>query len=383
MPLTPVYALEEPPDTYSRSIFAAGPTPRDHTPAPSWRPDLITELERAGYDGVVFIPEPRNGVFHGDYQGQVDWERRHLATADVIVFWVPRDMTTMPAMTTNVEWGEWSASGRAVLGTPPGAPHTSYLRHTAAEHHVPVADTLPGTVAAALALLGDGAPRTGGERDVPLLVWRTPAFRSWYAAQRAAGNTLLRARIAWTSTPPAPGGYPFAWVMHVHVHVAAEDRVKTNEFVLARPDTVAVLAYRPGPTLEQTQVVLVREFRSTGSGPGGFVHELPGGSSHDPTTAWVDVARAELAEETGLDVDPDRLRPAGDRQVCATWSAHHAHLFTVELTAPEAAAVQAGTPCGQAGDSELTYPLLVTVADITAQHLVDWATLGMVLGALT
>jgi hypothetical protein len=61
---TVVYALEEPPAIFAKSIFLAGPTPRRPEVA-SWRPDALRILQEAGYDGVVFVPEDRSGRSHG------------------------------------------------------------------------------------------------------------------------------------------------------------------------------------------------------------------------------------------------------------------------------------------------------------------------------
>lgn len=56
-----VYAQEKYPHelTLSKSIFIAGPTPRDES-TKSWRPEAIKYLEDIGYDGTVYIPEARD-----------------------------------------------------------------------------------------------------------------------------------------------------------------------------------------------------------------------------------------------------------------------------------------------------------------------------------
>ncbi|KAB2362681.1 NUDIX hydrolase [Actinomadura montaniterrae] len=257
-------------------------------------------------------------------------------------------------------------------------------------------------------------PTTGGERgeqskqgeqDVPLQVRRTASFQRWYTAQRNAGNALLGARPVWTSTPgEAPGAAPceekgvvFFWALHVRMHVAAEDRIKDNEVVISRPDVSVVALYRPGPSLDETVVVLVREFRSPASTPDGYVHELPGGSS--PATMATAMATAtdatgpdplvqavdEVAEETGLRVDPRRFRAHGSGQVAATVSAHHAHLFSVEITDEELdwLRTRRDRPHGVEADSERTWVEIATYGEIRAARLVDWATLGMLAEALT
>ncbi|TDD76811.1 NUDIX hydrolase [Actinomadura darangshiensis] len=364
--VTVVYAREEPPDHWDAAVFLAGPTPRSPEVAP-WRPDAVAELRASWQAGrlAVFVPEPRHDRY-ADYDGQVEWEERCLHLADEVVFWVPRDIETMPAFTTNVEWGMWHDSGRVVFGAPPDAPRNRYLLHYAAKSGVPVAADLPGTVAAALDRIGAGAPRAGGEREVPLLLWRDEAFQGWYAGQRDAGNVLLGARVVFR--------FGVCWGLHVRVHVTAEGRVKDNEVVIGRPGISAVVLYRRGPSLDETEVVLVREFRSPCRD--GLVHELPGGSG---TGGPFEVALAEVAEETGLPLEPGRLRAHGARQVNATLSTHRAHLFSAEITAGEAARLRtASGPYGLAADGERTYVEVTAFGRIRRERLVDAANLGMI-----
>jgi 8-oxo-dGTP pyrophosphatase MutT (NUDIX family) len=327
---------------------------------------------------VVFVPEAAGGGLTGSWQAQVEWEDQRLHEADAIAFWVPRDLATLPGFTTNVEWGRWEGSGKVVLGSPTGAPGTRYLRHYADRHGTPVAGSLPETVAAAVALIGGGARRAGVERRVPLTVWRTASFQRWYQAQRGAGNQLRDARVVWTLHTPATLHY---WALHATVWVAAEDRVKDNEVVLSRPDTSVVVLYRRGATLDDTTVVLVREFRVAASTPDGYVHELPGGSGPGPPPAQ---AIAEVREETGLTLDADRLRYHGSRQLVATMSAHHAHLFSAELTRGELARARlaARGTFGEPGTTERTYVEVTTVGEIRGASTVDWSTLGMLLDIL-
>jgi hypothetical protein len=146
-----VYA-QEPFDQPRFSIFLAGPTPRSSL-AMSWRPEALQILESLDSKLTVFVPEPRSGVW-GDYTGQIDWEWAGLTAATAIAFWVPRNMATMPALTTNVEWGVWASSGKCVLGSPPGAEHVRYLHAMASRLGVPAFEgaTLEHTLQEALRL---------------------------------------------------------------------------------------------------------------------------------------------------------------------------------------------------------------------------------------
>ena len=126
-----IYAQEDfTPET--PSIFLAGPTPR-HRDVKSWRPRALEILEGLNFSGQVLYPEGRDGVFHGTYMGQVEWEYKGLDNCSRICIWVPRDMRIMdgrpimPALTTNVEFGRYVGSGRVKYGRPNGASHTDYL----------------------------------------------------------------------------------------------------------------------------------------------------------------------------------------------------------------------------------------------------------------
>lgn len=86
------------------------------------------------------------------------WETDARASASAILFWIPRDLVSMPGMTTNVEFGPDVTSGRAVLGCPADCPYPErnrYLIYVARRYGAPVRDTLHDTVAAALAIIGE------------------------------------------------------------------------------------------------------------------------------------------------------------------------------------------------------------------------------------
>ncbi|MEV6868085.1 nucleoside 2-deoxyribosyltransferase domain-containing protein [Streptosporangium subroseum] len=120
----------------------------------------------AQWDGeqplTVLCPESRGRQRAERYEHQVDWETTARATADVILFWIPRDMSGLPGMTTNVEFGLDVTSGRAVLGVPATCPNPErnrYLAYVARRHGAPVAETLAATVTAALTIVTANAPQ--------------------------------------------------------------------------------------------------------------------------------------------------------------------------------------------------------------------------------
>ncbi|EFL13718.1 nucleoside 2-deoxyribosyltransferase domain-containing protein [Streptomyces sp. C] len=217
-PVTVVHVGQEPPASWAAAVYLCGPTPTD--PAePSWRPDAVAAL-RSLWPGagrlVVFLPEPVPGGGYPAYADQIAWEEEAMRRSDVVLFWIPRDMARLPGLVSNVKWGTWYDSGRAVLGTPPGAERMEYLLHFAGARDVPVARTLAGAATAALRAVGPGGARSGGERSVPLTVWRTEPFQAWYTARREAGDRLLDARVEWYAPPAEPGGTA-DWLLTVTV----------------------------------------------------------------------------------------------------------------------------------------------------------------------
>lgn len=378
-----IYAKETIPHVFSKSIFLCGPTPRSADVA-SWRPYAIKLLEEACYDGIVFVPEGRDGKWKAGYDEQVEWEEKCLHMADCILFWIPRNLTNMLALTTNIEWGVWQDSGKVVFGAPPNAERIHYQRYYAEKLGVPQADSLQKIVDVALKQIGEGVLRKGGEREVPLHIWRTPYFQQWYKAQHHAGNRLDGAKVVWTFRVGPKRNFVFFWALHVNVYVASEDRHKTNEVIIARPDIATVLMYHRRDTFDETEVVLIREFRSPAITDDGFIHELPGGSSFKPNIKPKILAATECKQETGLDIEPARFTYHGSRQLVGTVSTHQAHLFSVELTETEMDSLIScvGIAYGVAEETERTYVEITTLGKIKHRNNVDWSMLGMILSVI-
>lgn len=295
----------------------------------------------------------------------------------------------MAAFTTNVEWGVWADSGKVVFGYPEDAAKMTYLKHYADKYNVPCGDTLTETLDNAIDYLGDGAERSGGERYVPLFIWKTSSFKSWYGNLKEAGNRLDYADLLYTFRPRFKS-FVFLWVLNVDVYVASEDRHKTNEFVLARTDISSVLLYGnprdpQGDGLVDYEIVLVKEFRSPASTEDGFIRELPGGSSVKPGEDPETVAADEVHEETGFYLDPKRLKSVGKRQLAGTLSSHKCNLYKAELTEEELDwfRSQDGIVHGNEKDSERTFIEVHNVYELVNKDIgLDWSTLGMILSVL-
>ena len=110
-----------------KSIFLAGPTPRDKETI-SWRNEAIKILKEKNFDGIVYIPEDEF-VRKNDFIDQAEWERKALFNATVIMFWIPRELEKMPAFTTNVEFGYWISKNpeKVIYGRPDNARKIKYL----------------------------------------------------------------------------------------------------------------------------------------------------------------------------------------------------------------------------------------------------------------
>jgi 8-oxo-dGTP pyrophosphatase MutT (NUDIX family) len=378
-----VYAQEDFPGTFARSLFLAGPAPRSKEVA-SWRPEALEILRQSGYNGVVFVPELRAKKWNGKYHEQIAWEEKALSMSDCIIFWIPRELVHMPAFTTNIEYGEWLKSGKIVMGSPKDAPKMSYLRVRGEKYLVPQFDTLKETTLAGMDMVKEGAMRSGAECQIPLYVWKTSSFQAWYRSQILAGNRLDGAKLEWVFLVGPKRNFVFFWILHVDIFVASENRNKSNEVVIGRPDISTVMLFRKGSDIPDTDIVLIREFRSPARTNDGFVRELPGGSSFKESDDPLALAASEVREETGIDIRPEEIQPAGARQLTGVLSSHRAHLFSAEISECQLNDLRkvAGVPYGIVGDTERTYVEIHKVREILDGNFVDWSMLGMILSVL-
>jgi hypothetical protein len=175
----------------------------------------------------------------------------------------------------------------------------------------------------------------------------------------------------------------FYYALRVDVHVAAERRSQRG-IVLARPDVVAAILFKKGKTLEDSTVVLARNFQASVSNAVGYVYQLPGGIYLPPPAP--DLVVKECIEKIGLTIDPARVRFQGTRQLLATMSSHAALLFGVEMTDAELKWLrdkkERGDNFSTGQNGEQIFVELCRVGDILKRGLVDWSTLGQVLAVV-
>ncbi|OZQ61316.1 MULTISPECIES: nucleoside 2-deoxyribosyltransferase domain-containing protein [Paenibacillus] len=371
-----IFACEEFPKKVCKTIFLAGPTPRNMT-TQSWRPKVLEILKANNYDGSVFIPEPRNGLFTEDYTEQINWELEGLKRADIIIFWIPRSIAELPGFTTNVEFGYWIQTGKCILGYPSSAEKMRYLDQLATKHDVPIHKDLKGIVNHAIDQLGQGSIRFEGECNIPLHVWNTISFQNWWQSQKNVGNKLIDANIRFVNF--VKKNVLFAWIADVSIYNASEERIKSNEFVFSRSDLFSCLLYFPESDLMNTKIVLVKEFRSSSQSKDSYTWELVGGSSISKSDP-VQIISSEVEEEIGLKLNLDRLKYVDSRQMAGTFAAHKNHLYSYQLTHEELDIIESSINevFGVIEDSELTYIVIKSFHDILNDNLMDWSNIGMI-----
>jgi 8-oxo-dGTP pyrophosphatase MutT (NUDIX family) len=230
--------------------------------------------------------------------------------------------------------------------------------------------------------MGPGAVRRAGEVCVPLYIWESPEFQSWYSNLQAAGNRLDGAKVLHSFF--VRGGHLLAYTLQANVWVSAENRSKSNEFVFTRKDISSVVAYHEGA--DGIELAFVKEFRTCVNNAAGVVVELPSGSTFKADRTPLQVAMSELNEELGICVqDEERFRHVSTRQLVATLSAHRVHLYALRLTDEEWEQVQQhaqdGTVLGLAHEGERTQVVTAQLSDVFSLPL-DASTLGMVFEAL-
>ena len=108
-------------DSYQKlkkSIFLAGPTPRDKDVL-SWRGEAIELFLKHGFDGTLVIPEEMNKPYYeneNNYE-EIKWDLKALMDSDVVMMWMPRG-SDMLGLSSNVEFGYLLNKGNMIYGRP-------------------------------------------------------------------------------------------------------------------------------------------------------------------------------------------------------------------------------------------------------------------------
>lgn len=115
------------------SIFLAGPSYRTYKEMKqkSWRNQAISLLSKYNFDGIIVIPQYRDSKSQKktfDRKKQIQWQTQCLSKCDLILFWIPRNLKTLPGFTTNIEFGQWMHSDKIIIGSPNNSEKNSYLQ---------------------------------------------------------------------------------------------------------------------------------------------------------------------------------------------------------------------------------------------------------------
>ena len=382
--MTVVYSQEPFPKDEMKSIFLAGPVPRKEYEL-SWKNEALEILDSMGYNGVVYIPENRNpeqkeGNF--DLQAQLDWEYTCMCACDAIVFWIPREMRSdfeMIGLTTNVEFGRFLNSNKLFCGCPDEAPRMEYLKLISRDKYE-WHNTLEDTLKSVVQYLGRGIYREDEEIKIPLHIYKSKQFQNWYKQQLNVGNYLTGFNMEYEFVMPK-AKQMFLEIFHPSVYIAKENRVKDNEFVVARTDMSYILAYYKKEDVMDSEIVLCEEFRSPINNNEEMVFELPGGSSLNPNDDVLSTASKELEEETGLKLDKNRFEQVALKQSAATLCSHKIALFRVELTEEEINSLKKDNSIhGVIEDTEQIHLHVMKVSG--ALNMVDWTNTGMILNGI-
>lgn len=131
-----IYVFEDIPESMRQSVILLGPSSLDQG-VTAWRVEALQHLEKLGFEGTVLIPEQRQRNSSIDYNEHLKWVTQACRQAEIILFWVPRDLEKLPGLKTNVEFGQYVSSPRMIYGAPPQAQKVKYLRTLASSYDRP------------------------------------------------------------------------------------------------------------------------------------------------------------------------------------------------------------------------------------------------------
>jgi hypothetical protein len=131
-------------ETMRSSVFLMGPTSRNFILNYNWRCQAHDLLRKHGYDGWIFVPEPRGQPKQGDFteRGYIHrWESSRILAAKFKMAWIPRDAHELLGLNTNLEIGiiigmVMSGNldpGRVFMGWPDNAERMGLPNHYAVE----------------------------------------------------------------------------------------------------------------------------------------------------------------------------------------------------------------------------------------------------------
>lgn len=378
---TLVYNKEQIPNNETKSIFLAGPTSRSLNMT-EWRTQALEILKKLGYDGTVYIPQERSGNFDpSTLEKQIDWEYKCMCACDAIIFWIPREMREdfeMIGLTTNVEFGRFLNSNKLFCGSPKDAKKMDYLK-IISKNKFNWHESLEELIKSTVDYLGDGVYREGIECLIPMHIFKSKQFQDWYQSHKKNGNKLTDFHSEYEFVMPKMKKL-FLTIFKPDVWIKGENRIKDNEFVVARSNMSYICAYHKN-TNGQAEVLLCDEFRTPAVNEESRIYELIGGSSFNPSDDELEVACHEFEEETGVAISKDRFKKIDIKQSAGTLCSHQIALFAIELTDEEIDHFRNDHNVhGVEEDTERVHLHVMSLNN--ALKKVDWTNSGMILSAI-
>ncbi|MER7750819.1 hypothetical protein [Kitasatospora sp. NPDC097643] len=365
-----VHAGEPLPTEWAAAVLLAATGP-----SPAWHDEAVERLRRwqGGGRMVVLVARPGHGQALNAEEEQ--WVDSAAGWADEIIALESEDSSSPPRLTPDRPADALRHPARLTLAASPGrAPAPEGAPSWARTHRVTVAPTIAGAVGAALSRIGRGHQRAAGNRQVPLLVANSAAFIGWSVEQLTAGTVLEEARVEWVCREE-DAGEPISWWI-LRARLRHQDLSRSEQTVLAHPGLLSVVVYHPQEPWTDTEVVLLpspaaargktREFLRL---PTVINNVRAGGGNTD--RAW-----SFLVEGLSLFLDSDRLRGSAFRNDSHLTSAHRS-VVRVALTDREFDALQDRLELSPDGAPEVH-----RLADLMANPVCDWATLGAITTAV-
>lgn len=386
-----IYNQEEPPSFFRKSVYLAG------TNQGSWRDKAIDLLkDDFSNGGVIFCPQnnpnPNSKLKYPspdnkeEYSKQINWERTWLNSSDAVIFWLPRDLENI-GLISNVEFGELVNSGRIFCGSPKESEDkdkNSYLRSVIENKGIKWYDNLEDLVKDTIDFIGRGSIREKADRKIPMKIWKHDSFRNWKKdIEENELNCSIKDYEILFNVYDAENKELFLWAVKPTIHIGKEKRNKDCEIVMGRTEGTSICVYEENKNIEDTRIVLVKEFRSANRSKDGYVLELPSGAIHEDESD-AQSSLVELKEETGISfntVNKNRVKFVGYRQSLPTLIANCDKAYKIGISSIEMDNIENITKNKTFGikeETEITYVEVKTFKEILQEDRVDWKTLGII-----
>lgn len=398
-----VYNREEPPAFFKKSIYLAGTsvilyntTKKDddkyENTEYTYRDSAINFLSDKFEGGALFVPtdNPNSetsspGPRDKDaYRERIEWEQTWLKACDAVVFWLPRNLSNL-GLCSNFELGQLFHSGKCFIGAPyqpTDNDKNAYLQTLCDIQNLHWYNDLNKLLSDTLEFIGEGSTRKGYERKIPLQIWEHDAFQHWKKAMEENDLNCKVQDVDVIYNVNAPeSGKTFFWMIVPKIRVSGERRTKEFDCVIGRNEICSMCIYTNDTKLDDTEIVLIKEFRSSGRSSDGYVTELPSGSFHE-NDSMVKSAMVELKEETGIELCEDkRAKFIGKKQMMPTLCSTANYVYAYDVSSKEMAEIKRQVKnkvFGIKEESERTHVVIKTWKQIIRDKLLDWPTLGMI-----